>query len=157
MHFPIIELCSEKMSRDEIKHSSLDYDDAVLNYYTDYYGESYTEKERNEHICSEWMKSLFKGIADVDTKNECISFFDESTINDTLDKYYRETIDTLVNSSEKGWLRFYRLRELGREFRGSSSLFVVDGCAMTSMQFFEDCYHYAGKKLYFGQFFDAHC
>lgn len=158
MHFPIIELTSEKKTKKEIKESSLDCDDALLNYFCDYYGEEYTPSERKRTIENPWMEALFEGIADVDVENECVRFYSREKILDTLDKYYQEIVDKIGNVKEqRTWLRFYFLRRYGSEFRDDGSIFVVNGASKTSMMFFEDCYYYADKVLYFGQIYDSHC
>ena len=158
MHFPIIELTSHKKTKKEIKESSLDYDDALLNYFCDYFGEEYNSAERKKTIGNPWMKALFEGVADVDVENECVKFYSKEKILDTLDKYYQEVVDKISNSKEpQRWLRFYNLRRLGFDFRENSFIFVVDGASNTSMMFFEDCYYFADKVLYFGQIYDAHC
>lgn len=158
MHFPIIELTSQKKTPKEIKESSLDYDDALLNYFCDYFGEPYTSSERTKTIRIPWLKTLFAGIAEVDEKEECIRFFSKEKICESLDRHYDEVVESIVRNRElAGWLKFYNLRQYGFDFRDSGSIFVVDGCAKTSMMFFEDSYYFADKVLYFGQIYDAHC
>lgn len=157
MHFPIIELTTKKKTKKEISESSVEYDNATLNYFCDYYGEEYTQKDRKELIKDDYLKELFKGIADIDAGHECVRFYSAKDISDTLDRYYREIAEKIVDTNETGWLRFFSLRKYGENFRDSSIIFVVNDCPMTSMQFFEDCYHYADTVLYFGQIYDAHC
>ena len=159
MHFPIVEINTKKKSRKEISGSFLDYESPTLNYFCDYYGEEYSASDRYELIKSKWIKKLFEGIADVDFRNGgSITFHSKEEIDKTLSDYFQDILDELEKDKNSvGWHKFFLLRQKGHEFRDCSALFYVDGCAYTSMQFFEDAYYYAGKTLYFGQVFDAHC
>lgn len=143
------------MTVKERNESSVDYDDSTLNYYCDYFGEPFSANERKEAIKD--LSSLFEGIASIDTSRGIIKFFSKEDIKTTLDKYYWDTVRDLTSTTETGWLRFFHLRELGAHYKQDYTIFIVDGCTMTSMQFFEDCYHHADKDLFIGQIFDAHC
>ena len=58
MHFPIIELTTKKKTPEQIKNSSIDYDDAFLQSECDYFGEEYTSLERVDLIQSDEIKKL---------------------------------------------------------------------------------------------------
>ena len=155
MHFPIIEICSDK----EQFGQSL-YDDPVLNYRTDYYGEEYTEKERKDVLNSTWFKDYFNGLAELDPKEGVLRVYDADTIRKTLGDYHEKLLEHLAETdySQRGlYAMFFDLREAGYNYKYSDMLFFFDGCGYTSMQFIEDLVYHAGDTLYIGQVFDAHC
>lgn len=154
MHFPIIEICSDK----ELFGQSL-YDDPVLQYRTDYYGEEYTEKERKNVLNSTWFKDYFDGLAEIDVENETMRIFDADTIRKTLVDYHRKLLEDLIDRdySQRGlYAMFFDLREAGNNYKDEDILFFYDGYGYTSMQFIEDLVFHAGETLYIGQIYDAH-
>lgn len=157
MHFPIIEISTKEERRFDSGASI--YEDATLQYYTDYYGEEYADIERKDTISCGWFEEFFKGLGEVDVEKETVTLYDEFTIRKTLDDYFAsvcEKLDELKNE-KLIWRRFYALRNYGTCYKDESTLFFLDGAGYTSMQFVEDLIYNAGKTLYIGQIYDAHC
>lgn len=154
MHFPIIEINSEKY-KDE--HFSI-YDDSTLQYYTDYYGEEYNSEERMRLLESEWFNEMFNGIGKVIPEKGIIQIFDEDTVRKTLNDYFSDVLEELEHHKEDDriWEKFFAIRNAGTEYKHCSALFFYNGCGFTSMQFMEDVIYNAGKELYIGDIFDAH-
>ncbi len=157
MHFPIIEIMSKKKAQD-IPGPSI-FEDATLEYHTDYYGEEYTEKERMDVLTSEWFNKMFDGIGEVCPKEGIIRIFDEDTVRRTLNRYFEDVLESLADLKEEKiiWRKFYGLRNAGEEYKHNSTLFFFDGYGCTSMQFMEDIIYHAGKELYIYNIYDAHC
>ena len=154
MHFPIIEICSDK----EQFGQSL-YDDPVLNYRTDYYGEEYSDEDCENLLNSTWFNNFFRGLAELNPEKRTLKIFDADTIRKTLVEYHQELLKSLANIdySERGiYAMFFDLREAGNNYKNSDMLFFFNGCGYTSMQFVEDLIYYAGDTLYIGQIYDAH-
>ena len=153
MHFPIIQLTNEKLDPDAWIDDFTFIDDAFVQSHTDYVQEI-TRQERKGYLT--WLPGLFKGLADVDLKNETITFKSEEEINKVLDSYYREIVQEMEETDKKGWQRFFEIRRYGECYKDSDVIFVSNGCSQSSMQFIEDCYHYAGQTWYIGGVVDAH-
>lgn len=154
MHFPIIEICSDK----ELFGQSL-YDDSVLQYHTDYYGEEYSEEERKDFLNSPGFKDYFAGLAELDSAEGVLLVHDADTIRKTLVDYHEKLLERLSETdySKRGlYAMFFDLREAGNNYKDSDMLFFYDGCGYTSMQFIEDLVFHAGETLYIGQIYDAH-
>ena len=154
MHFPIIEICSDK----EQFGQSL-YSDPVLQYRTDYYGEEYSEEERKDFLNSPGFKDFFAGLAELDPAEGVLRVYDADTIRKTLVDYHEYLLDRLseIDYSQRGlYAMFFDLREAGNNYKDSDMLFFYNGYGYTSMQFIEDLIFCAGKTLYIGQIFDAH-
>lgn len=153
MHFPIIELSTVKLEPVDWMDDSVLWDDALIESHTDYI-QSITRRERDGWL--RWLPSFFEDIADVDLEKDEIRFKSEEEINKTLDDYYREIVGKMQNTDYKGWRRFFEIRRFGECYKDADALFYVNNCSMTSMQFIEDCNHYAGQTLYIGGVVDAH-
>lgn len=153
MHFPIIEILSEGQERGEYSHM---YEDATLNYFTDYYGEEYTEEDRKDTIKSEWLEEFFEGIAKVDPEKETITFLSNTEIANTLHRYYFDLLERLAEVKTGVCMLFYQLRLAGTEYRDNPVMFWKDGCGHTSMGFIEDATFYAGQTFKIGNIYDAH-
>lgn len=152
MHFPIIEICS-----DEEQFGQSIYDDPVLNYRTDYYGEEYSEEERKEALND--VRDYFSGLAEVDPVEGVLRVHDADTIRKTLVDYHEKLLERLSETdySQRGlYAMFFDLREAGNNYKGSDMLFFYDGYGYTSMQFIEDLVFHAGETLYIGTIYDAH-
>lgn len=155
MHFPIIVL-EDKDKKKEDWTKELSQEDATLVENTDYYGDRYTNDERKNVIASKWLENFFEGIAIVNVEDESITFLDFQTIKKTLRTYYREVAKELTDFAEDGYLSGFIIRQAGKNFRDSDTLFVFENCGLTSMQFIEDAPFYAGKTYKIGNIFDAH-
>lgn len=157
MHFPIIELKDQPIPADERMSESELYDDSCVNYFTDYFGEEYTEAERKEYIKSWALPKLLEGVAMVDVTHEAIIFLDADTIRASIDKKMLEIAAMIQNKILKG--ERFRPNDLGYEadyWRDYMELFHYEGCCHTSGNLVSDAVWYAGKTLYIGAIFDAH-
>ena len=108
MHFPIIEICSDK----EQFGQSL-YDDPVLQYRTDYYGKEYSEEEREDFLNSPGFKDYFAGLAELDPAEGVLRVYDADTIRKTLVDYHEYLLDRLAETdySQRGlYAMFFDLR-----------------------------------------------
>ena len=158
MHFPIIELTSEKLDAGDWMNEFSFIDDATALYYTDYTQEI-TEGERR-HIIRVVLPVFFFGIADVDVEKEEVKFKSVKEIEKVLDSYLQDVVEKIeaeryaLNKSASA--KFYDLRCLGRKYKDSEMLIHFDGGTYTSMQFIEDACYHAGKTLYIGGILDAH-
>ena len=152
MHFPIIQLTKEKLDPDEWIDDFTFIDDAFVQSHTDYVQEI-DRKERKDWLT--WLPHFFEGLADVDLENETITFKSEEEINKVLDSYYREIIQEMEETDRTGWRRFFEIRRYGECYKDSDIIFY-NGISLSSMQFIEDCYHYAGQTWYIGGVVDAH-
>ena len=157
MHFPIIQLTSEKLDLDEWIDDFTFIDDAFVQSHTDYVQEI-DRKERKDWLT--WLPGLLKGLADVDLENETITFKSKEEIEKTLESYYRETMEKIENDFYNTKMhistKFYHLRCYGRKYKDSEMLIHFGGSTYTSMLFVEDCYHYAGQTWHIGGVVDAH-
>ena len=154
MHFPIIELTSVKLKGYDWMQAKDLWDDSFVNSHTDYISDVESSKERKEWLT--WLPKFFEGIADVDLDKDEIHFKSEEEIKKTLDDYYREITEKMENTHEIGWRRFFDIRRYGECYKDADAIFYFCGGCHSSMQFIEDCYHYAGKTLYIGGVVDAH-
>ena len=153
MHFPIIQLTHIRiLPEDWMKEEDI-CGCPLVEFKTDYI-QGINRSEREGWLT--WLPFFFDGIADVDLANEKILFKSADEINKTLDSYYREIVDKMQDTERKGWLRFLDIRRYGECYKDIDSLFYINGCLLTSMQFIEDCYHYAGETLHIGGVIDAH-
>lgn len=156
MHFPIIQLCGDP--EDIGVTPSEMYEDSVIQSWTDYIGDKYTDEERDGVIKSEWLKSLFEGIADIDPDKGTITFLSKDKITETLQKYFSDVIEKLseLDINESIYMLFWNLRDKGTHYKDCYFLFWKDGYAQTSMGFIEDTPFNAGETLYIGDIYDAH-
>lgn len=156
MHFPIIQLCDtrKKSREDRITEFSF-YDDKTVEYFTDYVGDTYTDKKRAEYLREDYLKKLFEGIADVDDTGK-ITFFSEEKIRETLRQEYKAVLDKLQENLQEGHLRGYNFRSAGEYFRDDETMFYYESCTQSSGAFMEDTVYFAGKTLYVGAIIDAH-
>lgn len=156
MHFPIIQLCSDP---EDIGVTPSDMDeDSVIQAWTDYIGHKYKSKERKDVIKSAWLKSLFEGIADIDTEKGTITFLSKDKIEETFRNYFSDVVNKLSNmdvNEPVSMLSFY-LRDYGTHYKHCYSLFWKNGYAQTSMGLIEDALYDADKTLYIGDIYDAH-
>ena len=130
MHFPIIEICSNK----ELFGWSI-YDDRVLQYRTDYYGEEYSEQERKDVLNSPWFKEFFAGLAELDPAEGVLRVYDADTIRKTLVDYHEKLLERLSETdySQRGlYAMFFDLREAGNNYKDSDMLFFYNGYGNTS-------------------------
>lgn len=156
MHFPIIQICKTRndAKQNRITEFSL-YEDSTVNYFTDYVGDTYTEKQRKEYLREDYLKNLFAGIADVDETGK-ISFHSEEEIRATLLEEYKKVLESLTEQNEKGHIRGYDFRNAGEYFRGCDEMFYFESCTQCSGAFMEDTPYFAGKTFYVGAIIDAH-
>ena len=155
MHFPIIAL-EEVAKPKEDWVVKLPEDDDILCRHTDYYGEKYNSFERRNVIKSDWLKVLFGGIAYVDDKHECITFYDRKSIENTLAIYYNNIADHLkILASQKDQFMHYELTVAANKFRRFDVLFFKD-YGTTTASFMDDAIFYPNQTLYIGNIFDAH-
>jgi len=153
MHFPIYELTSERLDRADWMDEFTFVDDPLVQCFTDYTQE--IEEEDRENYLSR-LPELFAGLAEVDLEKGEVRFESREKIEQVLNSYYRGIVDEMENTKSVGWLRFYQIRRYGYWYLDSEVIFYVNGCTLSSMQFVEDCYHYAGQTLYIGGVIDAH-
>ena len=154
MHFPIIELTNHKLeAHDWIQEKDL-WDDVFVESHTDYISDVDSAEERRGWL--EWLPEFFEGLADVDLDKDEIHFKSKEEIEKTLDSYYREIVEKMEDSDQKGWRRFFDIRRYGECYKDADAIFYAFGCSQSSMQFIEDCYHYAGQTVYIGGVVDAH-
>ena len=154
MHFPIYELTSEKLDRADWMDEFTFVDDPLVQFFTDYTQEI-DEKDRQDYLAR--LPELFAGIADVNLEKGEVRFKSKEEILAVLDSYYREIIDAMENTKSIGWVRFYNIRRFGYWYKDMEIIFRVNGCTLSSMQFIEDAYMYAGQTMYIGGALDAHC
>lgn len=153
MHFPIIEIVSDK---NELGKFGI-YEDVTLEYFTDYYGDEYSEEERIETI--EQLKEFFDGLATVNVENGTVTVNSSGTIRHDLIEYHKKLLEKLRNEADKDESisrRFLELRKAGHFYKDDDAMFFYDGGGYTSMQFVEDLVFSAGKILYIGKIYDAH-
>ena len=146
-------MTSEKVESDAWIDDFSFIDDAFVQSHTDYVQEI-DRKERKDYLT--WLPGLFKGLADVDLESETITFKSKEEIDKVLDSYYREIVQEMEETDKTGWQRFFEIRRYGECYKDSDIIFVSNGCSLSSMQFVEDCYHYAGQTWYIGGVVDAH-
>jgi len=158
MHFPIIELKNHRIPKDERMSDCELYDDACVNYNTDYFGDEYTDEERRDYIMDGSLQNLLEGIATVNVAEESITFFDYETINDTIRKQMRACLERLLYTLEDKdkKVRPNDLMYEGRFWRDYNELFHYDGCAHTAGSLISDAVWFAEQTLYIGAMFDAH-
>lgn len=155
MHFPIIQLSEQPLEKkDWITTVSME-DDCIINRYTDYIGDRYTEEERYDMIKNH-LPYLFNGIASVDIKNQTITFLSKEKIKKTLEKEVEKILDAINSYQKERGVSFFPFRYHGAHFRMCDTLLWFDGCAYTSASFMEDAVYYEGKTLYIGAIYDAH-
>ena len=159
MHFPIIEIKDKPVKKDERMSYCALCDDSCINYNTDYVGDEYDDDQRARLFDAEYLPKFFDGIATVDASNESITFLDDDTIRNTFDVEIRKAIDSLYKNKSKygGCVKPDDLAYIGNYWRGFDMLFFCDGAADTSGGFISYARYYAGKTLYIGNVFDAHC
>lgn len=154
MHFPIIEILGEGEWRG---YSMQDmYDDATINYFTDYFDEPYSKKEREDVINSGIFADFFKGVATVDPEKETITFLSRETIVGTLHDYYVNLVNNLAAPATSVSELFSELRFAGQYYKGDKMMFMFAGYGRTSMQFIEDAPLLAGQTFKIGEIYDAH-
>lgn len=154
MHFPIIAIESlETDKADFIK--DLPYEERTLESNTDYYGDMYDPKNRLKVIRSKWLKSLLKGYATVNARNQTITFLDAETIRKNFKRYLEKTTEELHRKATKGKLSGYDLLNAGNRYNNFSTMFYWD-YGQTSFDFIEDAEYHAGKTVRIGNIFDAH-
>lgn len=161
MHFPII--CLEDINTPKEKWLEvLPYDDATLNYNTDYYGEKYTEDHRQGVIQSQWLKNMFEGIAVVDPVTESLYFYNQEAINQTRQRYLISKASELYEKACAEKLKYYDLYSSGMLYKGYDVIFFnnldpnYSGYAQTSLSFIDDCRLFADRTIRIGNIFDAH-
>lgn len=154
MHFPIIKLESLETEKADFE-TSLDYEDSTLNMWTDYYGELYTDSEREKVIKSNWLKEIFDGVATVDTEKETVTFLDSGTIRQTFREYLLELTTKLHEEAERGELRGFELRYATVEYKEFDAMFYID-CGYTCFELIENAEWHAGETWKIGNIFDAH-
>lgn len=155
MHFPIIRL--EKADTPEEDWTiDLPYEDSTLARYTDYAGELYTPDERKNVIKSIWLKDLFLGYADIDTKKETVTFYSKEKCADSFAKYLREKTEELYHLADIHKLSGFKLRWAGVEYKDCSALFYIEDYVRTSFDFMDDARYFAGETFKIGHIFDAH-
>jgi hypothetical protein len=162
MHFPIICLEDINTPREEWLEC-LPYDDATLNYNTDYYGEKYDEDDRQGVIQSKWLKDMFEGIAIVDPVTESLYYHNQEAINNTWQKYLMSKASELYEKAGAEKLKYYDLYSAGLLYKNYDALFFLNcmpastGYALTSLSFIDECrYYLADKTIRIGNIFDAH-
>jgi len=155
MHFQIIEISDEPISKDKWVSDFTLYEDATIAENTDYVGDLYNEEERKGFI-RDSLPVLFKGIADVDLEKETITFKSKEECRRTLLEEKKKILDIILEDMiDKGNCSFYPLRNYGKDYKDWPQLFYRDG-GLTSAQFIEDAPYYAGKTMYIGAIYDAH-
>lgn len=158
MHFPIIELKDKRIPKDERMSDCELYDDACVNYYTDYFGDEYTDAERKGLFQNGRLDELFDGIATVNTRGfGSITFLDADTIRETIQKEMLNIAAKIQNRILKGErVRPDDVKYDAELWRGFDDLFHIEGRVCTSGTLISDAVWYAGKTLYIGAIFDAH-
>lgn len=155
MHFPIIAIESlETKKTDFVK--SLNYDDATLNRWCDYYGEPYSKEDRKGIIKSKWLKDLFDGIAVINEEEETLTILDKETVDNTIKKYLVNLTEELHDRAENGELTMFDLRFAAKEYRGYCTLFYTNGYGQTTFEYIEEMPWLAGRTFKIGNIFDAH-
>lgn len=155
MHFPIIAIENlETKKADFVK--SLNYDDATLNRWCDYYGEPYSEEDRKEVIRSKWLKALFDGIAVINEEDETLTVLDRETVENTIKEYLINLTEDLHYKAEKGELSIFDIRFAAKEYKGYCTLFYVNGYGQTTLEYIEGTQWLAGRTFKIGNVFDAH-
>lgn len=155
MHFPIIAIESLETERADFM-KDLPYDDPTFNRWCDYYGELYDEERRKDVIKSDWLKSMFDGIATIDVEKETITFLDKETIDKTIREYLINLTGELHGKAHEGKLCVFDLRFAAKEYKGHCTLFCKDNYGQTSLEFMEDASWSAGETVKIGNVFDAH-
>ena len=154
-HFPIIQLCETRQEAKDGRISPSDlYDDATVNYFTDYVWDEYTEEERRNFIHGEDLRKMFDGVAKV-TKSGHITFFDKETILKARKEETERILDKLLKRRDEGRLRIDDFKYDSEDWRGYTAIFYP-GYAQMSGSFFDDAHYYAGKELWIGAVIDAH-
>lgn len=153
-HFAIIKLESIETEKKDFSQE-LPYDDATLNEHTDYYGDRYTEDERQNVIRSKWLQELFDGFAVIDTKKETITFLDGKTIRSNFQTALEEITKDLYEKAVAGELTGFSFRYAGIEYKEHATMFYLDR-GYTSFEFIEDAEWHAGQTFKIGNIFDAH-
>ena len=153
-HFAIIALERIETEKEDFM-KELPYDDYTLNAHTDYFGDIYTEEERKAVIKSKWLKNLFDGYAEIDTKKETITFLDRETIRQNFKSALKDIVGDLYAKAVAGELSGFEFRYAGIEYKEHATMFYLD-CGYTSFQFIEDAVYYAGETFKIGNIFDAH-
>lgn len=154
MHIPIIAIEKIDTSVEDLL-TDLGYEDDVLNYYTDYYGDIYSAEDRKEVINSDWLKSFLKGIATVDSEKETITFLDADTIQNTQREYLKRHTEEMYNRACSGELKMWEYRHSTDEYDDYSCMFYHD-YGKTAYMFIEDAHYFAGQTVRIGNIFDAH-
>lgn len=157
MHFPIIELKPNHVKKDERMSDCELIDDTCINYFTDYYGDEYSEEKRKEYLKSGRLQKLLDGIAKVSTRGYgSITFLDADTIRATINSKMLKIADK-IQQKILGGERFSPndLGYMADYWEDFEEMFHYESCGHTSGNLVSDAVWYAGKTMYIGAIFDA--
>lgn len=154
MHFAIIEIKDAPIKKDERMSDCELYDDTTLQYFSDYFGDVYSEKERKDFIKQGRIVGIMSGLGKINARSGSIRLFDEATIRQTLELQVVHDMDEIRKKG--GAIKPDDLRYVGEYWRGYNDMFHFEGGCRCSGSFVSDLTWYAGKTLYIGNIFDAH-
>lgn len=136
MHFPIIVL-EKANQKEEFFIKDLNPDDPVLLYNTDYFGNLYTKKERQEVIESKWLSKLLSDVGTIDSKTGIITLFKTDTIKKNIKKYLEGLLLELSELNDAGKLKPNDFIYRAKSYRNSDALFYINRYGYTAFEFID--------------------